>query len=114
MTPTVTPSISVSNTPTITPTITITPTKTTTPTKTNTPTPTPTKNYTGCQYYQLSNDSSIGNVIYSYIDCSGNLITGNILPPNPDVLLCARKNSIIRTGGVNSLIITDLGLCPLI
>ena len=112
ITPTVTASVTPSNTPTNTATITVTPTKTITPTKTNTPTPTPTKNYTGCQYYQLSNDSSLGNVIYSYIDCNGGLITGNILPPNPDILLCARKNSIIRTAGVNSLIITDLGLCP--
>jgi hypothetical protein len=110
-TPTVTASIAPTNTPTNTPTKTTTPTKTPTPTKTNTPTPTPTKNYTGCQYYQLSNDSSLGNVIYSYINCSGTLINGNVLPPNPDILLCARKNSVIRTGGVNSLIITDLGLC---
>ena len=112
ITPTVTASVTPSNTATNTQTPTVTPTKTTTPTKTNTPTPSPTKNYTGCQYYQLSNDSSLGNVIYSYIDCNGGLITGNILPPNPDILLCARKNSVIRTGGVNSLIITDLGLCP--
>ena len=112
ITPTVTASVTPSNTPTNTSTVTVTPTKTTTPTKTNTPTPTPTKNYVGCQYYRLSNDSSLGNVIYSYINCSGTLITGNILPPNPDILLCARKNSVIRTGGVNSLVITDLGLCP--
>jgi hypothetical protein len=112
ITPTVTASVTPSNTATNTQTPTVTPTKTTTPTKTNTPTPSPTKNYTGCQYYQLSNDSSLGNVIYSYIDCNGGLITGNILPPNPDILLCARKNSIIRTGGVNSLIINDLGMCP--
>ena len=112
VTPTVTASVTPTNTATNTQTPTVTPTKTTTPTKTNTPTPSPTKDYTGCQYYQLENDSIGGNVIYSYIDCSGNLITGNILPPNPNILLCARKNSVVRTGGVNSLIITDLGLCP--
>ena len=111
-TPTVTASVTPTNTATNTQTPTVTPTKTTTPTKTNTPTPSPTRDYTGCQYYQLENDSIGGNVIYSYIDCSGNLITGNILPPNPNILLCARKNSVVRTGGVNSLIINDLGMCP--
>jgi hypothetical protein len=111
-TPTVTASVTPTNTATNTQTPTVTPTKTTTPTKTNTPTPSPTRDYTGCQYYQLENDSIDGNVIYSYIDCSGNLITGNILPPNPNILLCARKNSVVRTGGVNSLIINDLGMCP--
>jgi hypothetical protein len=111
-TPTVTASVTPTNTATNTQTPTVTPTKTTTPTKTNTPTPSPTKDYTGCQYYQLENDSIDGNVIYSYINCSGNLITGNILPPNPNILLCARKNSVVRTGGVNSLIINDLGMCP--
>jgi hypothetical protein len=112
VTPTITASVTPTNTATNTQTPTVTPTKTTTPTKTNTPTPSPTKDYTGCQYYQLENDSIGGNVIYSYIDCSGSLITGNILPPNPNILLCARKNSVVRTGGVNSLIINDLGMCP--
>ena len=112
VTPTVTPTVTSTTTPTNTPTFTPTPTKTVTPTKTNTPTPTPTKNYTGCEYYQLDNDSTTGNVIYSYINCGGILVSGNLLPPNPSVLLCAKKGSIVRTGGIDSLVIIDLGLCP--
>jgi hypothetical protein len=83
-----------------------------TPTPSITPTITPTINFTGCEYYQLINDSDVGNVIYSYVDCNGTLIAGNVLPPNPDYRLCARKNSVFRTGGVNSLTVVDLGLCP--
>ena len=109
---TVTPSISVS--PTVTPTL--TPTKTVTPTITPTPSITPTvtstTNYQGCQSYKLINSSRVGDVIYSYVDCNGTLIVGNILKPSPDVYLCAKKNSITRTGGVNSLTIEDNGLCP--
>ena len=107
VTPTVTPTIT--STPTIAPTPTVT--KTQTPTNSNTPSVTPTKNYQGCQYYKLINESTLGDVIYSYVDCSGNLHLGNVLPPNPDVYLCAKKNTILRTGGVNSLVIMDLGLC---
>ena len=95
-----------------TPTSTQTPTLTPTQTKTPTPSVTSTPGYTGCEYYQLINESDRGNVIYSYTDCYGTLIVGNILPPNPDVYLCATKNSIVRTGGVNSLVIVDLGMCP--
>jgi hypothetical protein len=111
LTPTVTPTVTTTKTPTPTPTI----TKTQTPTNSNTPsvTPsvTPTKNYQGCQSYKLINESDSGDVIYSYVDCSDTLITGNVLPPNPDVYLCAKKNTIVRTGGVNSLVVSDLGLC---
>jgi hypothetical protein len=111
-TQTPTPTITLTVTPTHTLTQTPTTTKTPTPTISNTPTITPTKNYQGCEYYKLINESDRGNVIYSYIDCAGYLITGNILPPNPDVYLCAKKNTIVRTGGVDSLEIVDLGLCP--
>jgi hypothetical protein len=107
-TPTITPTNSV--TPTVTPTNTTTPTHT--PTSTLTPTPTLTRNYVGCEYYRLSNDSSTGTVIYSYVDCSGNLITGNSLLPRQVLQLCANKNTIVRTSGVNSLSITNLGFCP--
>lgn len=106
-TPTLTPTITTTNTLTPTPTI----TKTQTPTNSNTPSVTPTKNYQGCQSYKLINESDRGNVIYSYVDCGGTLITGNVLPPNPDIYLCAKKNTVIRTGGVDSLVISDLGLC---
>jgi len=115
-TPTTTPTNTQTNTQTKTPTPTNTQTKTPTPSVTSTKTPTPsvtsTPGYTGCEYYQLINESDRGNVIYSYTDCYGTLIVGNILPPNPDVYLCATKNSIVRTGGVNSLVIVDLGMCP--
>jgi hypothetical protein len=117
-TPTVTPTITptITQTPTVSPTRTVTPTvsptRTVTPTPSITPTITPTINFTGCEYYQLINDSDVGNVVYSYIDCNGALIAGNVLPPNPDYRLCARKNSVVRTGGVNSLTVVDLGLCP--
>ena len=107
VTPTPTPTISPTNTITPTPTI----TKTQTPTNSNTPSVTPTKDYQGCQSYKLINESDNGNVIYSYVNCSDTLITGNVLPPNPDVYLCAKKNTIVRTGGVNSLSVLDLGLC---
>jgi hypothetical protein len=121
-TPTPTPSVTSTITPTITQTPTVSPTRTQTPTvsptRTQTPTPsitptiTPTINFAGCEYYQLINDSDVGNVVFSYVDCNGTLIAGNILPPNPDYRLCARKNSVFRTGGVNSLTVVDLGLCP--
>ena len=111
-TPTPTPTITLTNTATPTQTLTQTPTQTQSPTPKITPSPTPTRNYTGCEYYKLINDSDIGNVIYSYIDCNGSTINGNILTPNPDILLCAKKNTIVRTGGVNSLTIVDLGMCP--
>jgi chitinase len=108
VTPTVTPTIT--STPTITPTI--TPTKTTTPTASITPTITPTRNFEGCEYYNLINSSDRGNVIYSYINCDGYLLTGNILRPNSNLSLCAKKNTVVRTAGVNSLTVVDLGLCP--
>jgi hypothetical protein len=119
-TSTQTPTPTITQTPTNTPTLSFTPTpsvtttKTSTPTPTVTKTPTPTKNFTGCQYYRLGNDSATGSVIYSYIDCNGNPVLDVVLPPNPDVTLCARKGSITRTGGVNSLVIIDLGVCPFI
>lgn len=103
-----TPSVTPTKTPTVTPTL----TKTPTPSVTNTPTVTPTKNFEGCEYYLLVNESEMGDVIYSYINCQGSLVTGNILPPNPNVYLCAKKNSVVRTGGVNSLNVVDLGICP--
>jgi hypothetical protein len=108
VTPTVTPTIT--STPTITPTKTSTPTLT--PTKTLTPTPTETRNFVGCEYYRLINSSDRGNVIYSYVNCDGYPITGNVLLPNTSLLLCTKKNTIVRTGGVNSLTVVDLGLCP--
>jgi len=108
LTSTVTPTITL--TPTITPTI--TPTKTTTPTASITPTITPTRNFEGCEYYNLINSSDRGNVIYSYINCDGYLLTGNILRQNSNLSLCAKKNTVVRTGGVNSLTVVDLGLCP--
>jgi len=108
LTSTVTPTITL--TPTITPTI--TPTKTTTPTASITPTITPTRNFEGCEYYRLINSSDRGNVIYSYVNCDGYPITGNVLLPNSSLLLCTKKNTIVRTGGVNSLTVVDLGLCP--
>jgi hypothetical protein len=111
-TPTPTPSVTSTITPTITQTPTVSPTRTQTPTPSITPTITPTINFAGCEYYQLINDSDVGNVVFSYVDCNGTLIAGNILPPNPDYRLCARKNSVFRTGGVNSLTVVDLGLCP--
>ena len=107
-TATLTPSVTPTKTPTVTPTI----TKTPTPSVTNTPTVTPTKNFEGCEYYMLVNESEMGDVIYSYINCQGSLVIGNILPPNPNVYLCAKKNSVVRTGGVNSLEVIDLGICP--
>ena len=109
-TPTLTPTQTKTPTPTNTSTITQTPTQT--QTKTPTPSVTSTPGYTGCEYYRLINESDRGNVIYSYIDCYGTLISGNVLPPNPDVYLCATKNSVKRTGGVNSLVLVDLGMCP--
>jgi hypothetical protein len=122
VTPTVTPTVTKtptqtitttpSVTPTKTPTVTPTATKTPTPSVTNTPTVTPTKNFEGCQYYMLVNESDMGNVIYSYINCNGSLVTGNVLPPNPNFYLCAKKNSVVRTGGVDSLVVVDLGICP--
>ncbi len=111
-----TPTPTITITPTTTPTSTITPTPTKTPTVTPTssitPTPSPTQDYQGCEYYQLGNDSTTGSIIYSYIDCNGVLISNNVLPPNPDVVLCAKKGSIQRTSGVNSLVVYDLGMCP--
>ena len=122
VTPTVTPTVTKTPTQTITTTPSVTPTKTTTvtptatktptPSVTNTPTVTPTKNFEGCQYYMLVNESDMGNVIYSYINCNGSLVTGNVLPPNPNFYLCAKKNSVVRTGGVDSLVVVDLGICP--
>ena len=122
VTPTVTPTVTKTPTQTITTTPSVTPTKTTTvtptvtktptPSVTNTPTVTPSKNFEGCEYYMLVNESDMGNVIYSYINCNGSLITGNVLPPNPNILLCAKKNSVVRTSGVDSLVVIDLGLCP--
>ena len=122
VTPTVTPTVTKtptqtitttpSVTPTKTPTVTPTATKTPTPSVTNTPTVTPTKNFEGCEYYMLVNESDMGSVIYSYINCNGSLVTGNVLPPNPNVYLCAKKNSVVRTGGVDSLVVVDLGICP--
>ena len=109
-TPTLTPTQTKTPTPSVTSTITQTPTQT--QTKTPTPSVTSTPGYTGCEYYRLINESDRGNVIYSYIDCYGTLISGNVLPPNPDVYLCATKNSVKRTGGVNSLVLVDLGMCP--
>jgi len=108
LTSTVTPTITL--TPTITPTI--TPTKTTTPTASITPTITPTRNFEGCEYYNLINSSDRGNVIYSYVNCDGYLLTGNILRPNSNLSLCTKKNTVVRTAGVNSLTVVDLGLCP--
>jgi len=108
LTSTVTPTITL--TPTITPTI--TPTKTTTPTASITPTITPTRNFEGCEYYNLINSSDRGNVIYSYVNCDGYLLTGNILRPNSNLSLCSKKNTVVRTAGVNSLTVVDLGLCP--
>lgn len=105
---TITPSVTSTKTPTVTPTA----TKTPTPSVTNTPTVTPSKNFEGCEYYMLVNESDMGSVIYSYINCNGSLVTGNVLPPNPNVYLCAKKNSVVRTGGVDSLVIIDMGLCP--
>lgn len=111
-TPTNTPTVTPTNTPTNTPTVTPTATKTPTPSVTNTPTVTPTRDFEGCEYYMLVNESDMGSVIYSYINCNGSLVTGNVLPPNPNVYLCAKKNSVVRTGGVDSLVVIDLGLCP--
>jgi len=108
----ITPTPTPTPTQTLTQTVTSTVTKTPTQTPTITPSVTSTINYQGCERYQLINDSILGSVIYSYIDCDGNLISGNILGPNPDFYLCAKKNSIVRTGGVNSLTIVDLGMCP--
>jgi hypothetical protein len=122
VTPTVTPTVTKtptqtitttpSVTPTKTPTVTPTATKTPTPSVTNTPTVTPTRDFEGCQYYMLVNESDMGSVIYSYINCNGSLVTGNVLPPNPNFNLCAKKNSVVRTGGVDSLVVVDLGICP--
>ena len=103
-----TPSVTPTKTPTVTPTV----TKTPTPSVTNTPTVTPTRDFEGCEYYMLVNESDMGSVIYSYINCNGSLVTGNVLPPNPNVYLCAKKNSVVRTGGVDSLVVVDLGICP--
>jgi hypothetical protein len=122
VTPTVTPTVTKtptqtitttpSVTPTKTPTVTPTATKTPTPSVTNTPTVTPTRDFEGCQYYMLVNESDMGSVVYSYINCNGSLVTGNVLPPNPNFNLCAKKNSVVRTGGVDSLVVVDLGICP--
>lgn len=108
ITPTPTTTPTQTNTQTLTPSVTKTPTLT----PSITPTITATQNFQGCEYYQLVNDSQKGDVYYSYVNCEGTLVSGNILPPGPDVYLCAKKNSVIRTGGVNSMTVIDLGLCP--
>ena len=103
-TPTVTPTntLTPTTTPTTTPTVTPTNTPTTTPavTPTNTPTPTPT---CVCLTIRLTNTTPFVGTV-TYIDCFDNEIDDTV-PPNDNLTVCALE-IVTSSGNVNEFIIS--------
>jgi hypothetical protein len=103
ITPTNTPSVTPTNTPTVTPTNTLTPTNTPTVTQTNTPSSTRL-----CKSYTLVGSISGFCTIFNWTNCDGT--PGNITRCfGASATICALAGSVTQSG---SGTITDNGICP--